>query len=871
MEIQFYPYDFEYQVEDGTTYFHFFAKQEDGQKIVVKHPYRPYFYVSLEGVDTTLFTPKLNGLIVDSAAVTAWEEVEKELVGKKRHFYKIFVNYPKAVPVISNKLQSWGVDCYETDILYVHRYLRDHALLPMSLTTARGAFVEKHNVKIGLGGPSVNRPMACSLSLTAQPNFEHASIPQIISGLLANHHSLEWWNTPRFKVPLFLAEEVAQKDAAAKVDWKILAVDIETYSVRKEIDSLRNPILMIALRGKDYQKVIAWKKFNHDLDYLEIVADEAAMLERFKEIIHEQQPDILTGYFSDGFDLPYIKARADKHNVRLDLGLDHSDMVVISKTGSRSGQAAIKGILHLDVLKFIKNIFGKNLKTDSYSLDNVSRELLNHQKHEVNLDELSTVWDSRPEELGKFCAYNLHDAYLTYELCRKLLPDMIEFTTITGVPTFDVIRMSFSRLVESYIMKRSMEYGVLAPNKPGNEEISQRMDESIQGGYVYQPTPGLYQDVVVFDFRSLYPTIITAHNISPEAFRCSCCSSNTVPGKEQYWFCRREKRFISSVLENLIIKRVEVKNLIKEAKISKKKDEDTKLLEARSYALKILANSFYGYLGFYGARWYCLECAASTTAYARNYIKTTIETAQKKGFTVIYADTDSCFLLLGKKQLQDAMEFMDSINKDLPGQMELEFEGHFSRGIFVAQKGTAMGAKKGAKKKYALITNDGALKITGFESVRRNSSDLAKEVQQTVLRLILQDKISDALAYVKKIVAELKNGRVELGKLVIKTQITRELSHYASVGPHVKVARDMAARGDQVGAGTLVRYIIVKGSGLVRERARIPSDVAEGGYDADYYLKHQLIPSVSGIFAVLGYSDDEIFSKASQRGLETFF
>src|SRR3989344_1351228 len=727
--------------------------------------------------------------------------------------------------------------------------------------------IDEDFVKIGLGGPSVNRPMACSLSLTAQPNFEHASIPQIISGLLANHHSLELWNTPRFKVPLFLAEEVAQKDAAAKVDWKILAVDIETYSVRKEIDSLRNPILMIALRGKDYQKVISWKKFNHDLDYLEIVADEAAMLERFKEIIHEQQPDILTGYFSDGFDLPYIKARADKHNVRLDLGLDHSDMVVISKTGSRSGQAAIKGILHLDVLKFIKNIFGKNLKTDSYSLDNVSRELLNHQKHEVNLDELSTVWDSRPEELGKFCAYNLHDAYLTYELCRKLLPDMIEFTTITGVPTFDVIRMRFSRLVDSYIMKRSMEYGVLAPNKPGNEEISQRMDESIQGGYVYQPTPGLYQDVVVFDFRSLYPTIITAHNISPEAFRCSCCSSNTVPGKQQYWFCRREKRFISSVLENLIIKRVEVKNLIKEAKISKKKDEDTKLLEARSYALKILANSFYGYLGFYGARWYCLECAASTTAYARNYIKETIKKAESKSFKVIYADTDSCFMLLGNQNISRAMEFMNEVNFDLPGHMELDFEGYYPRGLFVAAKGS----EKGAKKRYALISDKGKLKITGFETVRRNSSQIAKEIQKEVLKLVLTGKIEEAVKFVRDQIKELQTGKISNTKMILKTQITRELESYTSIGPHVAVARQLVQRGERIVSGMVMEYIIVKGTGLLRERARIVADVKEGEYDPEYYLQNQILPAVSGIFAVLGYSEESLFGDSSQTGLGKFF
>lgn len=809
MKIEFHPYDFEYKVEEGLTYFYFYAKLKDGEKVAVKHHYQPYFYASLEDVDINLFNEKLQGLEVDSAKVVSWEEVEKELLGKRKKFYKIFVNYPKAVPTISKKLQSLGIESYEKDILFVHRYLRDNKILPMSLVQAEGEYLEGNE----------------------------------------------------FKVPLFLAEKVKPGDKIRK-KWKILAVDIETYAVNREIDTKKNPILMIALHGRDFKKVLIWKNFEHNLDYLEIVDDEAKMLERFREIVSEFQPDILTGYFSDGFDLPYIRERAEKNKVRLGLGLDHSEMVVVSKTGMRSGQVKIRGILHLDMLKFIKNIFGKDLRTDSYSLDNVSKELLNHQKHDVNLDNLSLAWDEKNELLPEYCEYNLHDANLTYKLCEKLLPDMIEFTTIIGVPTYDVIRMSFSRLVESYIMKRSMEYSVIAPNRPGNDEISQRMDESIQGGYVYEPTPGLYEDIVVFDFRSLYPTIITAHNIGPESFQCSCCGKNKVPGKEEYWFCEKDKKFIPSVLEKIILKRVEVKKLIKESK-----EEDRKILEAKSYALKILANSFYGYLGFYGARWYCLECAASTTAYARNYIKSAIRKAEKEGFGVVYADTDSCFLLLGKKTIDDAMRFMDEVNRDLPGRMELEFEGHFIKGIFVALKGT----EKGAKKKYALMTKEGKLKITGFEFVRRNWSELAKEAQQEVLRLVLQDKTEEAFTYARKIVRDLKEGKIELRKLVLKTQITRDLSRYTSIGPHVKVAKDMVKKGYPVPAGTLVEYVIGEGSGLVRERAKIPSEVSKGGYDAEYYLKHQLIPAVSSIFLVLGYSEEEVFSETSQTGLGKFF
>ena len=312
------------------------------------------------------------------------------------------------------------------------------------------------------------------------------------------------------------------------------------------------------------------------------------------------------------------------------------------------------------------------------------------------------------------------------------------------------------------------------------------------------------------------------------------------------------------------MRRSTLKEKIKELK---NKGKDTKVLEARSYALKILANSFYGYLGFYAARWYCIECAASTTAFARDYIQRTISDAEKEDFKVIYADTDSCFLVLGEQTIEDAMNFMNNINKDLPGLMELEYEGYFPRGIFVGIKGKDIGAKK----KYALIRKDGTTKITGFEMVRRNSSLFAKEVQEDILKLVLSERENEALSYIKKKVEDLKNGKVPLNKLILKTQLTREISQYKSIGPHVIVAMKMAEKGELVMPGTVIRYVIAKGHGLVRERAKIPVECKEGEYDAEYYTNHQLLPAVSSIFSVLGYSEEALLGKTEQKGLGDFF
>jgi len=805
-----------------------YAKTDTNTKICVIHQYNPYFYAYVEDINTEELKERIKNLSIETRAepaqTTHTEPTEKELLGKNKKFWKIYVNYPKAVPLISKELESWGVECYEKDILYTHRYLRDMKITPMTLVEAEGEQVTDTTMRV--------------------PVFETKDIKQ---------HS----------------KEVTK--------FKYLAIDIETYSKNKIINPNKDPILMIALYGQDedgkeYNKVLTWKTFKHTLPYLEHVSDEEELLQRLKQIILDYQPDIITGYFSDGFDFPYIKVRADKHKVKLNLGHDRSELL----TGR---EAKIKGILHIDIFKFIRYIFGGNLKTDSFSLDNVANELLNENKHNVDLNDLSDFWDNNPDKLESFCKYNLQDSVLTLKLTKKLMPDMLEFTKLIGLPLFDIIHMRFSRLVENYIMKRATEFNVIAPNKPKQFEIEKRSEETYQGAFVYEPTPGLYKDIVVLDFRSLYPTIITAHNIGPESLYCQCCKEDDaktdnldkdgislsahVPDRDEYWFCKKEKKFIPKVLERLILRRVDIKRLIKEMK---NKGEDTKIMDARSYALKTLANSFYGYLGFFGARWYCIECARSTTAYARHYIQTTIEKAEKSGFKVCYGDTDSLFILLGDKPLDKALELKNEVNFDLPGYMELEFEGHFPKGIFVAIKGT----DKGAKKKYALIDKDNHVKITGFETVRRNWSILAKEVQKTVLKLVLQDKTAEAVEYVRATIEELKKGKIKLNQLIIKTQITKDLSSYSNIGPHVAVALRMKEQGIEVVPGTIIEYIITKGSGLIRERAKLPSEIKPSEYDYSYYLKNQLLPSVSSIFAVLNIKEEDLFKAGGQTSLGSF-
>ena len=421
----------------------------------------------------------------------------------------------------------------------------------------------------------------------------------------------------------------------------------------KEIDNFRghallskeNPIIMLGFYGKNFKIVFTWKRFKTNKTYIEFVRSEAELINKFKETIEQYKPDLLTGYFSDGFDLPYIRMRAEKYKIPLDIGLDYSAFT--TKKG-RVPQTSLTGIVHFDVFEFIRRIFARTLETDNYDLSSVANELLGEKKKDVKIDQLVEIWDNKPAKLGKFCEYNLHDAYLTFKLCEKIFPNASELVKIVGIPLFDINRMGFSHLVEWHLIKQSKNFNELCPNKPTHDEVRQRRMQTYKGAFVYKPEPGLYKEIVICDFRSFWPSVIVSHNISPATLNCDCCKDEAdyVPleeEKEKYWFCKKRKGFIPTVLEDLIKRRMRVKEIMAK---TKKRDKKYRLLDARQDALKVLTNASYGYFAFFAARWYCIECAKSTTAWGRYYLNQVIEKLISQGLEVIYGDTDAVFFIL---------------------------------------------------------------------------------------------------------------------------------------------------------------------------------------------------------------------------------
>ena len=648
-------------------------------------------------------------------------------------------------------------------------------------------------------------------------------------------------------------------------DWltkfKVLAFDIETYRpIGVGLKNVDKPVIIISIYGDGLKKVITTKKFDTKKDYIVFKETEEDLIREFAKTIQEYNPDIIFGYNTDIFDFPYLMERINKNDYKVKLGYDGS---FVKFSRRRTPHAKIEGIIHIDLYPFIRNILGATLETENFSLSSVAKELIGEGKTEgVKWSNIASMWENgKAKEL---CEYCLNDSRITFLLGKKVLPIIIELTKIVGQPMFDVSRMTYSLIDEWFIIKHAHEFDELIPEKPVGETITERFMRTYEGGYVHQPEPGLYENIMVFDFRSLYPSIIISHNICPTTADKEFCKERAIysPDKK-HWFCKGIRGMIPSLLKELVERRIEIKRILKKMKEGPEKT----FLEARSHALKTIANSTYGYLGFPRSRWYSVACAESITAFGRYYITKVIESAEKEGFKVIYGDTDSIMILLNGKSKKDAFKFQEKINKELPHYMELDFQGFYPRGIFVSIKGS----ERGAKKRYALIDENGKIIVKGFEYVRRDWAEIAKKVQIEVIKAVLKDKsVEKAVEIVNKYMDKLRKGKASIDEITIYTQITRPIREYENKGPHV-MAVIRAGKEEEYIPGSIVGYIVCKGKGRISDRSYLVEEYKNKNleYDPEYYINNQIMPAVGKIFEVLGYDIKNLSKK--QETLSKFF
>ncbi|MCX6749530.1 MAG: DNA-directed DNA polymerase [Candidatus Pacearchaeota archaeon] len=823
METDFIPVDYDYFDFEDRNYIKIFGRNSQGKRVCIIDSCPIYLWAIIkEGVNSE----KINKLIKKIREIeldlkgrkTKVEDVElhdKNFMGKKVKALKIFATNYKDLHDVADRLDFPEIQNRRGyDLGFVTHYIIEKKINPLSWYKVYG---EVLNNSLEFGG--------------------------VDSALDVD-----------FCIKLEKAEKIPEKEFKPRV----LTYDIETDDLKLG----EGEILMISLVSDNFKKVITWKKTKKNKpDYVEYVKDEADLIEKFVEYVKKLSPDFLVGYFSDGFDMPYIKARAEKFNVKLALNLD-STQPRFSRGIELS--AKTKGIVHIDLLKFIRVTYAQYMQSETLSLNEVAKEFLGDSKRDFKIQHSSKLTDKDWED---YYEYNLQDSVLAFGLFEKFWPDLLEFARVIHEPMHEISRNGLAKQVEGYILHNLDRFNEIPEKRPTYDEIGERRHrEKVEGAFVLEPKPGLYENIAMFDFTSMHTSIIISMNISKSTLlekkeKDSYESPELdFQGKKTRFYFSKTPGFLPTLLKEILEKR-------KRYKEEYKKDPN-RITLARSNAFKLLSASVHGYIGFFGARYHSLESSASILGFVRKFNKEIIEKVKKAGHQVIYGDTDSIAFLVGKNSKDEIKSLLKKLNSELPGVMELGLEGFFKRGIWVTTRAGTFGAKK----KYALLGEDDKLKIRGFETVRRDWCRLARRLQNNVIKMILEDgNEKQALKYVKEIIKKIKERKVGKEELIIRTMLSKPISEYKAISPHVIAARKMEEREIPISGGHLIEYFIAETrekKKLVREKVKLPDE--KGEYNIEYYLKKQILPAIENIFQIFNINVHEIIDGRKQTKLGDF-
>ncbi len=459
MDLEFIPLDYSAFDFGDENYIKIYGRSREGKRICLIDKAPAFLWAIL---DDDLSDKNVNDIVkkIDKVKVVSetrttkvlkTEVHNKKFLGKEVKAVKIFITNYKDAPSIAEQLDIDGiVKRREHDLGTITHYIMNSKFVPLKWFKVSGSILSKSEDFGGIDST-------------------------IISDFV-------------LKVDSF--KELDNKRSDDPFVPKILAYDIEV----DELEIGKGKILMISLYGKNFRKVLTWKKEGTDIDFVNHCKSEADMLEKFCDFIKSEEADILTGYFSDNFDLPYIKERAKKLKVELPLGLDGSGARIF---GVKKQSAKIEGLVHLDIYKFVDVNYSQYLQSETLSLNEVAGELLGEKKHSFEFKHSSKL---TKDEWNKFFHYNLQDSALTFKLAEKIWPDLMEFSRIMHKPLFDVSRDGMSAHVEDFILNNLFRFNEIAEKRPVHDEIGSRQErEKYEGAFVLQPTPGLYDDVAVFD------------------------------------------------------------------------------------------------------------------------------------------------------------------------------------------------------------------------------------------------------------------------------------------------------------------------------------------------------------------------------------
>jgi DNA polymerase-2 len=631
------------------------------------------------------------------------------------------------------------------------------------------------------------------------------------------------------------------RPAEVVVEPRVLSFDIET-------DGKGDGLLAISLYAPGVDEVLIVDSADRAMpEHATRCADERAALDAFCARVKEFDPDVLLGWNVIDFDLTVLQRVAARLNHPFLLGREPGAIRLRKAEGYfGSGQASIPGRLALDGIDLLRGAF---VRMDEYSLDAVAREVLGEGKAVAGdvRDRIAEILHNYRHDLAAFALYARTDARLAFDIVARLNLVQLAWarSRLTGM-TPDRVSASIASFDFLYLSELERR-GVVAPSVRADDS---RVHAAQQGGHVLEPVAGLHRNVWVFDFKSLYPSIIRTFNIDPLSYVERPSPDADLIRTAGAAFARTPA-ILPSMLDELFPRRE-----------AAKKAGD----RVASNAIKILMNSFYGVLGTPACRFYNPALANAITGTGRELLLWSKAWFEAAGFKVLYGDTDSLFVDSRTDDPARARargaELAAALNSELvrhiderwrvASRLELEFEKLYLK-LFLPR---ARHSTRGASKRYAGLlggADPDSIEFIGMEVVRRDWTALAKQVQRELYQRLFTDQSVDA--YLADVVKKVRNGDLD-GALVYRKNLRKDTDEYtATTPPHV-----VAARKSTQPPGRLISYVMTTAGAEPLDNVRHP-------LDREHYVLKQVKPVAEPVLSTLGLDFERVIGDSRQIDL----
>lgn len=576
-------------------------------------------------------------------------------------------------------------------------------------------------------------------------------------------------------------------------------------------------------------------------------ADEPALLRALLARIAALDPDVLLGWNVVDFDLRVLAARCEACGVAAELGRAPGALGFQRDLGfTRQSRALVPGRMVLDGIALVRDA----LKLEDYRLETVARAVLGRGKR-IEADgperaaEIERLWREDPAELA---AYNREDARLVLAILERegLLALTVERSLLSGMQ-LDRVGASIASFDLLYLPALRAR-GFVAPSVAPAHEAT-----AVRGGALLTPVPGLHRDVAVFDFRSLYPSLIRTFQLDPLAHALVALDPEAArdpivaPNGARF---ARAGAILPGLIERYLAARAEAK---------RRGDHHA------DQAIKIMLNALFGVLGAPSCRFFDPAIANAITGFGQQTLRWTAEAFGEAGVRVLYGDTDSVFVATPRAEVEPLRvrveaAVADRIRRELRVEpaLELEFDTFFER-LWLSR---VRGGSSASHKRYAGWAG-GELVVVGLEAVRRDWPAVARRLQQGLLERLFTDQPLAPFAreLVDRVLAGALDEELVFAKRIRKGSADR---YTATTPPHVQAARKLAEAGVEV--GPVVRYVITAaGPEPVRAGRPLPA-----GIDRLHYVEHVLTPIGDAILAELGARFDEAIGRPKARQLALF-